>query len=77
MANRLNAAHSKLVRERIQTAQLVRRLEDHVLKNLDMTRTQVFAAIALLKKTLPDLQALDLSGSVEARVTVSVVDEQL
>jgi hypothetical protein len=30
-----------------------------------------------LKKTLPDLQALDLSGSVEARVTVSVVDEQL
>ncbi len=46
-----------IVRQRIRTTQLIRRLQDHVLKEVPMSKTQVSAAGLLLKKTLPDMVA--------------------
>jgi hypothetical protein len=63
--------HQDDVRAKIQTSQLVNRLTDHALGVIELSPTQVRAIEILIKKTLPDLQAVDLSGSVEAAVTVS------
>ena len=65
MAARLNPKHDERTREKIKTSQLVNRLNAFVLGELDPTSnkpvelssTQVTAALGLLKKTLPDLTA--------------------
>ncbi len=44
-------------REAIQVLALIEALESHVLGRNEMTTTQVSAALALLKKTLPDIAA--------------------
>lgn len=73
MAARNRKGLSENTRKRIQTTMLVKRLEEHILSkgeiingeliNKDlMTQSQVSAALGLLKKTLPDLQAVTLSG---------------
>ena len=59
------------VRGRIQTLRLVNRLEKHVLDGEEMAKSQVSAAIALLKKTIPDLQAVQISGDAENPLVVS------
>lgn len=43
------------LRTQIRAAEIITALEDHVMHNTDMTGTQISAALALLKKTLPDL----------------------
>ena len=67
MAVRKNLSHPDKVRERIRTTQLVRRLTKHVLGKIDMAPTQVTAALGLLKKTLPDLSAVEHSGEIKQR----------
>ena len=52
-------------RAKIQTTQLIKRLTKHALGELEMTSTQVAAALGLIKKTLPDLQAIELDLSPE------------
>ena len=42
-------------RGRISASMLINRLEDHVLKDKPMTRSQITAANILLKKVIPDL----------------------
>ena len=42
-------------RERINTLALIEALEQHILGEKEMTSTQVSAALALLKKILPDV----------------------
>ena len=46
---------------------LVNRLQDHVLGKVKLETTQVTAALGLLKKTLPDLQAAEVkhSGAID------------
>lgn len=66
--------HSELVRERIKTTQLVNRLTNFALGKLrkPMEPHQVTAALGLLKKTVPDLQAIEHSGTIVEEVhTVS------
>lgn len=72
MAKRIfSPQHDKKTREKIQTSQLINRLTKFV--NVDaeeasrmMTTQQVNAALGLLRKTLPDLSAVELEA--EARV---------
>lgn len=52
-----NAMNIAETRERVRTTQLINRLENHALGQVDMSNTQVQAALGLLKKTLPDLAA--------------------
>lgn len=55
----------EIVRQRIRTSMIMRRLTDHVLGNVKMSPSQVAAGLGLLRKTLPDLSQVDHSGSVE------------
>jgi len=62
MAARLNLRHQDTVRAKIQASQLINRLQDHVDGKVELTNTQVTAALGLLKKSLPDLQAIEGPG---------------
>lgn len=64
MAARLNPKHDELTRQKIQTSQLINRLQSFVNGECEMAPHQVSAALGLLKKTLPDLSAVDHSGEV-------------
>jgi hypothetical protein len=57
LAARLNRRHQEAIREKIRASQLVNRLESHILDDLELTSTQVTAALGLLKKCVPDLRA--------------------
>lgn len=64
MAARNTLWTPEIVRQRIRTSQITRRLTDHVLGNVEMTASQVTAALGLLRKSLPDLSAVAHTGSV-------------
>lgn len=67
MAARLRPHHSEEVRSKIQTSQLINVLEKHVFEGTDLKKSQVSAAIALLRKTIPDLQSIE--GGLDLTVT--------
>lgn len=77
MAIRKNLTHPELVRQRIQTSQLVNRLTDHAFGNCDMSPTQVSAALGVLRKSLPDLSAIAHSGSIETTKPEELTDAEL
>jgi hypothetical protein len=61
------AAHKRpdlhtLVRDRIETAKIAKRLEEFVNGKVELSPHQVTAALGLLKKTLPDLQGVTVQG---------------
>ena len=62
MAARLNPKHQQFVRDKIRTSQLINRLRDHALGKVELTNTQVRAIEVLLKKSLPDLSAVEMTG---------------
>jgi len=49
-------------RVKIQNSNVLNALVEHVEGKREMTSTQVTAAVALLKKVLPDVQSVQLSG---------------
>ena len=82
MGVRKRLYHPDEVREKIRTSQIVNRLTKHIFAPPDqpvLSKTQVGAALGLLKKTMPDLQALDatLKGDPEHPLVISNADGQL
>ena len=65
MAVRKKLNHDDKTREKIQTSQLINRLKDHIFGEIALEQTQLRAIEILLKKTLPDLQAIEHSGEIE------------
>jgi hypothetical protein len=70
---RLNPQHDERTRAKIQTSQIINRLNSFVNGEVKMEPAQVTAALGLLKKTIPDLSATQLSGSL----TISQHEEAL
>lgn len=76
MAARKRLSHNQKTRDKIQTSMILQRLENFIqtdqqlesapegVKPVKMTGPQVTAAMGLLKKTMPDLQATEHSGGV-------------
>jgi len=66
MAARMRKTHQDDVRAKIQSTQLINRLTNHGLGKLKkpMDASQVAAALGVLKKAVPDLSAVELSGAV-------------
>lgn len=62
MAARLRKTHQDEVRTKIQTSQILNRVQDHVLGKIELTATQLRGAEILLKKTLPDLTQVQGAG---------------
>lgn len=52
------------VRQRLKISMIVNRLTNHVAGKVEMSATQVTAALGLLKKGLPDLSATEHSGDI-------------
>lgn len=61
-----------MVREKIRASQIVNRLEDHVFGEVELSSTQVQAALGLLKKIVPDLSAQTISGEDGGPVELSL-----
>jgi hypothetical protein len=70
MAARLNLRHQSMVRDKIQASQLINRLEAHALGEVELSATQVRAIEVLLRKILPDLSSVEVSGDEENPVAV-------
>lgn len=77
MAARNRTWTPEKVRQRIQTTMLVKRLTDHVVGKVEMSATQLRAAEILLRKRLPDLSAVEHSGSVEHRRVDELTDSEI
>lgn len=72
MAARIRASHQDEVRAKIQTSQLINRLHDHAFGEVDLSATQVKAIEVLLKKNLPDLSALEISGDEDNPIALEI-----
>jgi hypothetical protein len=55
-------SYAEKVRARIRAGGIVHRLEQHVLGKVEMTASQVTAALGLLRKCVPDLASVEHSG---------------
>lgn len=62
MAARKKLWHPDIVRQRIRVSQLLNRLNNHAAGKCEMSQTQVRAAEILLKKSLPDLSSVEMTG---------------
>jgi len=54
-ARKVKIRHDEETRLKIQTTQIINRLQNHILGKLELSSTQVRCAEILLKKTIPDL----------------------
>lgn len=74
-ARKLRKYHDEQTRAKIQAAQLINRLQGCVFGKVEMTSTQVTAALALLKKVLPDLKQEEVT--VDMHMTHEQMLDQL
>jgi hypothetical protein len=75
-ATRRNAMLIAEAREKIRTTQLINRLQDHALGEIDMSQTQVRAVEILLRKSVPDLATVTLQGDDEGGPVVMSIEER-
>ena len=74
---RLNPEHDERTRAKIQTSQIINRLNAFVSGDVEMTPAQVTAALGLLKKTIPDLSATTIEGGDKPLIHQVVSSEPL
>ncbi len=75
MAERLNKRQADTTRAKIQASQLINRLQNHVDGNCEMSTSQLRAAEILLKKSLPDLQSVEVDVEGDVGLTVNMVSQ--
>lgn len=69
MAARKNTAITEAVKKKIQTTQLINRLQKNALSDKEiMTPGQIASANSLLDRVIPKLKAIDHSGDITATV---------
>jgi hypothetical protein len=73
MATRKILSHDTQTREKIRTSQLINRLEKHAFGEVELTQTQVRAIEILIKKTLPDLASVELTGDKDNPVALQLI----
>lgn len=59
-------------RVKIQNSNILNALVEHVTGQRDMSATQVTAGLGLLKKVLPDMQAMQVSGDDDSPVKMVI-----
>lgn len=65
-ATKRNAMLHDEARKKIQTTQLINRLQNHGLGKIDLGPTQVRSIEILLKKCIPDLSSTTLTNSPDS-----------
>ena len=73
MATRLNKFHADWVKQKIQASQLVNRLQSCAMGEIELSKEQIRCIEILLKKSIPDLAAVQVSGDEENPVTLKGV----
>ena len=74
MAARLNPRHQQMVRDKIQSTKLIELLQEYALGLIEEIPSGRMKAIEiLLKKSVPDLSAVEMSGNDEAPVLLKVI----
>ena len=63
-ARTLRVRHQTDVRAKIQCSMLINRLMDHIDAKIELSATQVKGIEILLRKSLPDLSAVEHSGDI-------------
>lgn len=70
MAGRpMNKLHQDDVRKKIQASQLLNRLTDHAFGEVELSQSQIKAIEILLRKSLPDLSSITISGDADNPLT--------
>lgn len=64
-------------RVKIQNSNILNALIEHAEGKREMSATQVTAGLGLLKKAMPDLSAVTLSGDEENPVVVSIIERRI
>jgi hypothetical protein len=77
VAVRKRLFHPEEVRQKIRTSQLVNRLNAFVNGEIELTHSQVTAALGLIRKTMPDLSAMAHSGIIETTKPEELSDDRL
>ena len=73
MAARIRAEHQESVVSKIQTSQLVNRLQNHIDGKIELQPTQIKAIEMLLARTMPTLSAVEQT-TIEPDQKLSEVD---
>jgi hypothetical protein len=74
MAGRpMNKLHQDDVRKKIQASQLLNRLTDHAFGEVELSQSQIKAIEILLRKSLPDLSAVTISGDDKNPLMVETI----
>ena len=63
----LHPARAEEIRNKIKATLIINKLENHVLEGVEMSSTQVTAALGLLKKSVPDLSNIEMGGGLEIK----------
>ena len=75
---KLGTRHQDDIRAKIQASQIINRLHDAFVGNIELTSEQVNIGKTLLSKVLPDLKAIEHSGNDEkpliTKLVVDIVD---
>lgn len=69
--------HDENTRAKIQVSQIVNRLTNHLLGKVELSATQVKAAEILLRKTLPDLAAIEHNAGEGMERYMAVAEPEL
>ncbi len=69
--------YAEAVRARIRAGGIVKRLENHVLGRVEMTSSQVTAALGLLRKSVPDLSAIEHTGKDGSPLLPEMSDKEV
>lgn len=72
-ARKRRISHDEKTREKIKISQLINRLQDHALKGTEMEQSRIKAIEILLRKSLPDLSSIQLTGDQNNPVAVTEV----
>jgi len=71
-ARKLRPFHTDEIRAKIQASQLINRLTDHAFDKVDLSSTQLKAIEILLRKSVPDLSAVDINANLTGETTINV-----
>jgi hypothetical protein len=67
--------HDDETRAKIKSAQIINRLHGHVMGEVELSATQVSAALGLLRKTIPDLSQAEIKSETTVRYVARVPDK--
>lgn len=73
ITHKLNPRHQQLIRDKINTGLLIEKLQRCALESEEITSQQMKAIEILLKKSIPDLSAIELSGDENRPMFMKVI----